>query len=140
MTAQLHEQLILDGKRTSMISCPPLPLHDPRLVPREDGAPSSDLEALTRSTACWRGYVATWEVRDNRLYLCAIVGSYALHADQPVFADWVSDILRVPDGELLRYVHMGFESIYEREIELVVSEGVVVECSVVNQSDRQADH
>jgi len=42
-----------------------------------------------------------------------------------VFADWVSGRLRIPQGKLLEYVHMGFESIYQRYLLLDVDHGVV---------------
>lgn len=134
MTAQAHEQLILDGRRTSMMTCPVLPLHDPRLRCVDVGditGPIPDDVALARSTACWRGYIGYWEIKDDRLYLCRVVGAYQWDAGDPVFADWVSDTLRVPEGKLLHYVHMGFESIYEGELEILVEEGVVVDRLVI---------
>lgn len=142
MTAQAHEQLILDGQPTSLMSCPSLPLHDPRLKTIDVGAdmhPLSDDMKLTRSTACWRGYIGYWEIKDNRLYLNRVVGSYHLDAREPVFADWISDTLRVPQGKLLQYVHMGFGSVYERELEIVVEAGVVVSREVIEPDPDDAD-
>lgn len=134
MTAQAHEQLILDGRPTSMMSCPLLPLHDPRLRTIDVGAdphPLSDDVKLTRSTACWRKYIGYWQIKDDRLYLIRVVGAYLFDTKEPVLADWVWDTLRVPYGKLLKYVHMGFDSVYEREIEIVVEAGVVISREVI---------
>ncbi|MGI0015521.1 MAG: hypothetical protein ACREBU_19060, partial [Nitrososphaera sp.] len=36
MTAQIHEKLIIDGEKTSMAFCPPLPIGHPRIVAVSD--------------------------------------------------------------------------------------------------------
>jgi len=43
-------------------------------------------------------------------------------ADQ-VFASWFSGIIRVPHGKLLYYRHMGYASIYESDLMLLLSHG-----------------
>jgi len=133
MTAQVHENLIYEGEETTMMSCPPLPAEHPLIVMTDPpgtfakpGVPS-----FVFSAACWRGYLGTWEVREGRLYLVSLVGRYEMLGDEPVFAEWVSGVLRIPRGELLEYVHMGFESVYERELRLRVEAGVVVESTTV---------
>src|SRR5688500_6076221 len=129
MTAQVHETLVYEGEEMSMTTCPPLPAGHQRLT-------SSDFPGLTKkegvpgvvfSTACWRRYLGTWEVKGGRLYLKDVRGLFELSAGGPLFADWVSGWLVVPRGEVLEYVHMGFESVYERELHLRVESGVVVE-------------
>jgi hypothetical protein len=57
-----------------------------------------------------------------------------LSGDEPLFAEWVSGVLRIPRGELLQYVHMGFESVYERELHLRVEAGVVLESNTVESA------
>jgi hypothetical protein len=42
-----------------------------------------------------------------------------------VFAEWVTGRLKIPKGKLLKYVHMGFESVYENYLTLDVDRGVV---------------
>ncbi len=134
MTAQVHETLIYEGEETSMTSCPPLPVGHPRLTPA--GSPGmttkQGVPGVVFSTACWRRYVGTWEVRGGRLYLKDVQGLYELAEGEPLFADWVSGWLVVPQGELLQYVHMGFESVYERELHLRVEAGVVVGTRVLD--------
>ncbi len=118
------------------------------------GMAANPLEALFASghprpafvsphTANWRGYVGGWEVRADRLQLATLTGwaaddeRYAtesftladLFPDPPpggVFAEWVTDWLRVPRGEVVRYVHMGYSSEYERDWHLAVHRGRVV--------------
>lgn len=63
MTAQMHEILILNGKKTSMAFCPPLP-RDQRVVEYKEDEIEHD--GMIFSTACWRQYVGTWEIRDDR--------------------------------------------------------------------------
>ena len=43
-----------------------------------------------------------------------------------VFAHWYSGTLRVPQGEMLNYVHMGYGSTFERDLLIEVKQGVVV--------------
>jgi hypothetical protein len=115
------------------------------------------LQCSGRSSACWRGYVGTWEIRSNTLYLIKLrqectddpvkitidnvetnirYSSYLPAADAlPMPAPWFSGTLRVPQGKELRYVHMGFGSIYERDLFLQITNGVVEKEYVVNNKD-----
>ncbi len=62
MTAQFHEYLILDGEETSMAFCPPIPVDNPRITTlNNEQARASN--RLAFSTACWRGYIGTWEIK-----------------------------------------------------------------------------
>jgi len=126
MTAQIHERLILDGYETSMASCPPLPLEHPRLEENRENERSEDDPSDVYSTACWRHYVGTWEIRDGRFFLVDVRGRYRLLPGDPLFADWFSGVLRVPQGQLLQYVHMGFESVFEKDLFVTIERGIVV--------------
>ena len=66
-------------------------------------------------TDCWRGYVGAWAIENGRFYLVDLHGLFMLVGDDPLFADWFSGVLRVPQGELIQYVHMGVGSVFERE-------------------------
>lgn len=87
-------------------------------------------------TALWRGYVGTWEILDNRLYLLALEGHLDNGAQgslatifpgypDRVFAHWFTGHLRVPQGKLLEYQHAGFASRYEQELIFEVDRGVI---------------
>jgi hypothetical protein len=127
MTAQSPERLHYQGEEVSMYT-----------------DPLSDYFALTESTppfvwtssSCWRGYIGTWEIVDHRLYLVELRGNLkggseasiaTIFPDFPdrVFAHWYSGTLRIPQGERLEYVHMGYHSTFERDLLLEVERGVV---------------
>lgn len=61
-----------------------------------------------------------------------IEGRYKLVSDGPIFADWFSGVLRIPKGEVLRYAHMGFATIYEQELLVKIEQGVVVATELVD--------
>lgn len=127
MTAQIGEKLQYQGRQVRMCS-----------------EPLADYFALAESwpdfaynsTALWRGYVGTWEIRDDRLYLIALLGLLSdgsettlatIFPDFPdrVFAHWYSGTLRIPEGKQLKYVHMGYGSTYERDFFIDIDKGVV---------------
>ena len=113
------------------------------------------------STANWRGYVATWLLQRDRLWLTAI-SSNGLIVDRrqseaeaeadadadvpgeldgrpftvdglfpdedrppetPVFAEWYSGELRIPEGEMIQYVHGGYGTTYERDRLILIERG-----------------
>lgn len=135
MTAQIPDRLIHRGRELDLCALPlegylkRLPkARRPKFVPG--------------STANWRGYVATWEIIDGRLFLTAIdhavfkadgklneasLAAIFPRGPHPVPATWVSDGLRCPEGRLRAYVHAGFASTYERDRILVIENGVLVE-------------
>lgn len=124
MTAQVHERLILDGKELSLACEPTIPEH-PRII-NISGEEASASNPLVFSTACWRNYIGSWEIKDGRLYLTSIVGIYKLIGDSPISAEWYTGTLRVPTGSMREYVHMGYGSTYERELYIDVRNGDVV--------------
>ncbi|MCG3773350.1 MAG: hypothetical protein JW395_0156 [Nitrospira sp.] len=93
-------------------------------------------EFAAPSSALWRGYVGTREIRDDRLYLIELTGRQksghrvtlaTLFPDfsERVFAHWSSRTLRVPQGGNVKYVHSGFASVYERDLFLKIDKGIV---------------
>jgi hypothetical protein len=133
MTAQIHEELIFDGEEVSMAFCPPLPRNHPRVVENDwNEAAREDWRGVLFSTACWRGYQGTWEIRDARFYLTALRGRFRLRGEGPLLADWFSGVLRIPKGKVLQYVHMGFGSVYEQEVHVKVEKGVVTATRVID--------
>lgn len=94
-------------------------------------------------TALWRGYVGTWEILNNRLYLIELEANFidgteasvaTIFPDTPqrVFAHWYSGTLRIPQGNLLKYEHGGFLSTYERDLLLEIERGLLVETRVIS--------
>ena len=141
MTAQFSEILHHKGETLSM-----------RVTPLSDYfvlmGISPDFQDI--STACWRCYVGEWEITLDRLYLIGIratykdgtdvtLGSLFPGYDSRVFAHWYSGVLSIPQGDLVEYVHMGFASVYERDLLISVEQGVIVDTQVrVNDEQSSA--
>jgi hypothetical protein len=129
MTAQIAEKLIYEEDQFSMCT---VPLGDYFFLGGE--RPRFDTYSCT---ALWRGYVGTWEIVNDRLYLVELHGTLENGATvtletvfpgypKRVFAHWYSGSLRLPQGKRLEYVHMGWASTYERDVFLDLKRGVVV--------------
>jgi hypothetical protein len=43
-----------------------------------------------------------------------------------VFAHWYTDVINIPQGEMTKYIHMGYASRYERDLFLAIENGIVV--------------
>ena len=83
MTAQVHEKLIFEGDEASMAFCPPLPENDPRIRElTEDEIEHSN--SIVFSTACWRRYIGTWEIKDGKFYLTELVGRFRIVGKTPI--------------------------------------------------------
>lgn len=141
MTAQIPERLILDGEETSMTFCPSLPEGHPRVVAVDpDLAALDDLSKyLLYTTACWRQYQGTWELKDGHFYLIGLHGRLQLIGEEPLLADWFTGVIRIPRGNMLHYVHMGFGSVYEQELHIKIERGVVVKRSLIDNRGRKFD-
>ena len=141
MTAQISEKLIYEGHQLSMCTTP--------LV--DYFAMAGDQPKFKYNcSALWRGYVGTWEIVDYRLYLIELRGELegggvasvaTIFPDYPdrVFAHWYSGMIRIPQGKLLNYDHMGFGSTYERDLLLEIEKGVVITTRVRHNGKSEAD-
>jgi hypothetical protein len=130
-TAQVGDVLLLEGKRETIFTNPLegfLEKH-PKLRPE----PSS--------SANWRGYVATFAVRDGGLWLEKVeVSRYEKVGDKherrvedrmstffpgksSVLAHWYTGVLLIPRGKMVNYVHMGYGSTFERYLLIEIREG-----------------
>ena len=127
MTAQIPDTIYCDGEELDLLCSPEVADGAPRVVSVPDGH--------LGHTACYRGYVATWAVRDEQLYLLAVEGNYEMDSDVPLFAKWVSGILRIGAGDVKRYRHGGFETRYETEHFLEIERGVVLRTHTVSEGD-----
>lgn len=127
MTAQATEILHYQGEVTAMCT---QPLDDYfRLLgfnPRFE----------FNSSGLTRGYIGTWEIRDERLYLIGLnaklkngtkanVASVFPGYPDRVFAHWYTGQLRLPQGKILEYRHMDYASIYESDLLIMIEKGVV---------------
>ncbi|MDO8312890.1 MAG: hypothetical protein Q7T25_13220 [Sideroxyarcus sp.] len=78
------------------------------------------------STACHRSFLASWAIKDGKLYLIDVIGIYNLIGDELLFADWYSGTLEVQAGKMIRHPRVGYDSRHEREFEIEVKNGVVI--------------
>ena len=135
MTAQATERLIYKGEKLSLGNEPLGPfIQNNRLSYKFD----------VTSTALWRGYIGTWTIEQNRLYLISINGSVDMEKLFPgfsggVFAHWFTGKLRCPQGALLKYVHGGFGSVYEEDLFFDVAKGVVTNERLVRNGTAAPD-
>lgn len=132
MTAQSAERIFYQGENQAMFTNP---LFDYFALGRIEPP------FVAPNTALWRGYVGTWEITGDRLYLIGLKGYLegyteatlaAIFPDFPdrVFAHWYSGPLRIPQGEMLNYFHGGYGSTYERDVLLDVERGVIVNTQI----------
>lgn len=135
MTAQAGEKLFYKGEETWMAAEPLNQYLQKR----------NDIKFISPSTACWRGYFGQWEIKDNKLYLIGLKAylegyrevdlNYLFPRQKQVIADWFSGKIRVPQGEMLDYVHMGYASLYERDLILEIKNGELVNEYVVENEE-----
>ena len=57
-------------------------------------------------------------------------------ADGKVFADWFTGTLSIPQGEIIEYVHMGYNSVYEKEILIEIHNGKVDTIMIIENKPR----
>ena len=132
-TRQVEEELVIDGR-----------CHRMQATPLEDFLDTLDPRPeLTDSmcTACWRGYLGTWILEDRTLKLLSLrwpgfgrddddtpipLTKLFPNAKASVPATWFTGVLRVAQGRMWRYVHMGFATLYERDLYMRVEKGKVV--------------
>lgn len=135
-TAQASDLLIVEGVELALNTNP----LETQLEQKQWKPPE---EALI-SSANWRGYIATWEVKEDKLFLREVtilvrdpknereyvrkpITSDLYPGASEVFAEWYTGALIVPDGKMIRYVHMGYGSSYDHYQIFRVHAGEVVE-------------
>ena len=133
MTAQISEKIIINEEEYKLLSEPLASYLEKR-----------NLKFDVPHTACWRGYRATWELKDRELYLIGFEGEIngkevdikflfpdatKVYFPFSVKADWFTGHLRIPIGDMIQYVHGGFASVYSDEMIIEMEQGNVVKTS-----------
>ncbi|MEZ4884389.1 MAG: hypothetical protein R3E32_06575 [Chitinophagales bacterium] len=90
------------------------------------------------STACWRGYKAIWELKNDSLFLRQITSCHKdcgleiknadlkkMFGTDAVFANWFTGKIVIPQGNQIQYIHMGYASIY-RELHISFKNGLQI--------------
>ena len=137
-TAQIPEKIVYEGTEGFLFTNP-LETYFTKDNPRPEFA--------APHTACWRGYVGSWEIREDTLYLTDLKAwlrdseGKAAPAEferifpgktKPVKADWFTGTLRIPRGKPIRYVHMGYQTVYEYDVFLRVDAGKVIDRQTID--------
>jgi hypothetical protein len=145
-TAQFPDFLHYKGKKYAMI-CNPL---QPFFEKYPDKKPGGGV----MSTANWRGYIATFKIENQRLYLSDVtievrdetrehkykdktVLREIFPGKKDVVAKWFDGLLVIPTGKMTRYVHMGYASTYEKYLLIRVQDGEVIKERSYNQEEYQ---
>ena len=97
----------------------------------------------------WRGHIATFEIKDNKLYLKSVQTS-STHTDfngpldnykdrkGRILASWISGTLICGTGECLHIEPDRLFCVYEKETEIVVENGIIVSSRTYNNKIRNA--
>ena len=99
------------------------------------------------TTACWRGYFGRWKIKDSKLYLTGLEANISIDGkddevgldyffpnQKQVFASWFTGKIRVPIGEMIEYIHMGYHSKYQKDLFLMIEDGVVINIFEIENS------
>ena len=102
---------------------------------------------MAPSTACWRGYIATWKIIDSKLYLIeldATTENYAKRdvnflfpGQQKVFAEWFSGTIEALGGGLIEYHHQGYHSKYKYSYVHTFENGILVKNEIVDNETKE---
>ena len=153
-TAQIPEYLRIGDLEYDLYSTPLEPW-----VRKDNPDPMRFWAApLMGSSGLSRGYTATWEISNGKLYLVEIdswfcgpgyeehpkecrrvtltdiLGPIGAKESQP--AKWYTGKLRVPDGRQLLYVHSGFHSVFERDLIYDVKAGQVTGPEIIDNTNK----
>lgn len=152
-TGQAGDRIVI-GKDTLQLLATPLQkiLIERNITPNDLWGDHPDF-----NTGCWRTYIATWKIQNNKLYLEEVApcnyydypdGTYPradlkrifpeLKSDHHILAGWVNEELLAANGPLLYYVHDGFNRVYSEEIGLFFKNGKLEKsCRYDNSKTKQ---
>jgi hypothetical protein len=130
-TAQVANLLEIEGSSRALRSNP---LGGSRL--RVDPAATCGWHT---STACWAGYTSNWALDQGQLWFTGLRechNSRSVNAGRALVdipdetdrlpATWYTGTLSLPSGELIHYVHGGWESLFSQERRIQIEAGRVV--------------
>ena len=99
-------------------------------------------------TACWRGYIAKFAIKNDYLYVIDIyitiyvfskdksevfdtekisIFSELFETDIPVVCDFFTGVLTIPQGNMINYIHGGYLSEFEEYVLIRVNNGKIIE-------------
>tara|TARA_R110000822_G_scaffold86530_3_gene201613 strand:+ start:440 stop:943 length:504 start_codon:yes stop_codon:yes gene_type:complete len=145
MTSQIKEIMIIDNEKYTM-HCTPL---EPYLniLPKE-------LKFNYRTTACWRGYIGTWYLENDQLYLINLKGTkyntesktleevgldYLFSEQEKVFAKWYTGVLSIPNGDILKNWKDDYLSFHEYVLCLKFEKGILIDFKFVDAMEKMVN-
>jgi hypothetical protein len=138
MNSQLKEILVFQGKEVAM-DCDPLKQYFSSL----DSPP----RFYTTLRANERGYLGTWTIRNNSLYLTAFIGmletneevnlEYLFPGKQVVLADWFNGEIILNQGKLLALKTKDSPAYYEKDLHMVFENGCITNSFIIENSLEQ---
>ena len=128
MTTQVQERIIIEGERYPLINSLSLPEDESIIQIKRKGF-------IEKSSNCWRGYVGTWEIKDDKLYLIDFSsGMYDVLVNLPIPADWITGVGLVATGDMIKGSSWDITR-YESEIHLTFENGLVVKTQNINNDN-----
>ena len=134
MTIQAADILSYNGKKTTLATEPLKPYLETR----------SDVGFIYKTTALVRGYIGRWEIKNKKLFLVSLLGfiennkqvdlNYLFPNQTEVFASWYSGDIRIPEGELLEKINVGYASVFEKDRILSFEKGILTNETVVDNA------
>lgn len=134
-TAQIPDLIVVEGEKHRLHTEPLAPYL--KANPQATTSMRSPLPSFC--TASWRGYQATWEVLEGKLFLIGLnsdpcnskpneIPIKTLFPNDPDrrFADWFSGMISIPHGKLVKLIPGGYASKFESYLELTIQDGVVI--------------
>ena len=132
-TEQIPDYLIYKGETVEIYSNP---LEEIIVTAYRD---TSFFINTCMSTACWRGYQATWKIENEKLFLLKIEDGCGekVGADMKLIfeekwinnkveANWYSGEIVIPFGEEIYGEHMGYSTVHEYEEIIIFENGKIL--------------
>ena len=104
------------------------------------------IKGFSVSSACWRGYIAYFEIKNDLLYLNDIIVhtvslenigrpedrdisiySKLFDSQKSFFCNFYSGILIIPTGECIKEIYSGYDSMYENYLIIKIRNGQVIQ-------------
>jgi len=139
-TAQYPDKILYNNKEYSLLTNP----LEKYFEQHEDKRPKN----TEMSSALWRGYIATFEIIENQLYVKEIeIQVWNEKSDETEWKsvindifpkpedrkiDWFNGLLTLPYGEIINYVHMGYASTYENYTIIEIQKGKYIKSKDLN--------
>jgi len=137
-TAQQPDYLIFKGKKTA--------IHANPLSKYLQAHPEKKIKNPMQNSSCWRGYIATFEIKDKRLTIESIttreydvdkitgelksietdITGEIFSPKDDRFCQWYTATLILPEGKMINYVHMGYASEFEHYTVIWIKAGLLI--------------